>query len=173
MLKCETNTPEVEKEIISLASTSTEIGKQHKNLSTAFEHGQWWVICLDCGSQWSVTDCHKDCIDYVGFESLGEPTESCLNNADLEITDLISEADPTRPNHVELSDRELNQVLAALRHWQNGIRQQMAFEYSYSEYLEDGLTFMSEHEIDELCERFNLGPIPEDDSDKSSNGRKA
>jgi hypothetical protein len=74
---------------------------------------------------------------------------------------LIKNKDAKRVNVNPMSDREFNQVLAALRHWQHSLPEVAEME-RYSEYLEDGLTFMSAEEIDEFCERMNLGPLPED-----------
>lgn len=73
-------------------------------------------------------------------------------------------SDPTRPNSLTMTDQELTQILAALRHWQYCLPAVANME-RYSEYLEDGLTFMHPGEIDELCERINLGPLPAKSAD--------
>jgi hypothetical protein len=73
--------------------------------------------------------------------------------------------EPIRPNKTTLTDRELSQVLAALRFWQKKQEPDNIFnllaikeEWEHFEECEP----MTTEEIDTLCERFNLGPIPEE-----------
>ena len=295
MLRCQTNTPKMEAEVMAAASDSPEVGKLHKNLDTAFEHGQWWVSCVDCGASWSVNDCQKEGVDYFGFEEVSHGDDSCYETGDEDgciagmrcpkcgnhesfkieihtvmefdkegetmfsddsprewdddsycecpechfhgtvatflghppaqkpepkpvqpndilafvnlIANMTADGDPIdsdgaflpdgteddihfemqpedailtmgeliatarklqdkeRPNLVLLSDRELNQSLAAFRHWQHGLPY-VAEDPQYSEYIEDGNTFMDTDEMDALCLRFNLGPIPDEDDKK-------
>lgn len=68
MLKCETNSPEIEKEICE--QFQEEMG-QHKRVQADFEHGQWFVTCVDCGAQWSVNDSS----DGFDFEEITEGDE--------------------------------------------------------------------------------------------------
>jgi hypothetical protein len=54
-LKTEQNTPEIEDEVHEAASVSDRTSG-HADLQADFEHGQWWITCVDCGAQWSVVD---------------------------------------------------------------------------------------------------------------------
>ncbi len=76
MLRCEIQTAEVEAEIFS-ALDKCYITVNHNRLSCDFEHGQWFVTCLHCGSQWSVNDCDPG-IDGFDFEQISDGDESCL-----------------------------------------------------------------------------------------------
>ena len=49
MLKTEQNTEEMQHEVMTL---EPEDGREHENLSAAFEHGQWWLLCGACGASW-------------------------------------------------------------------------------------------------------------------------
>ena len=56
---------------------------------------------------------------------------------------------------IELSDRDIAQVLAALRNWQtDGLNEDLAD--AFSGHFEDHEP-LSDDEIDELCERLNFG----------------
>jgi hypothetical protein len=58
---------------------------------------------------------------------------------------------------MQLTDRELATVLAALRYWQ----QELAANNDaapISDHFQDGPTPLTVDEIDDLCERLNLGP---------------
>jgi hypothetical protein len=80
MLKCETNTPQVENEIMLAANEEISgIKPIHKELTTVFEHGQWWVQCVICGAAWSVVDCQTDGDDAIGFEQVSEGDGFCLD----------------------------------------------------------------------------------------------
>lgn len=76
MLKCETNTAKVEKEV--MAAAAKRLNQVHHHLSAAFDHGQWWMSCLDCGASWSVVDCQRDGVDYLDFEAIDDGDESFL-----------------------------------------------------------------------------------------------
>jgi non-ribosomal peptide synthetase component F len=54
-LKCETDTTEMEVEILAHADASDELS-HHGMTSADFEHGQWFLTCTRCGAQWSVND---------------------------------------------------------------------------------------------------------------------
>lgn len=62
MLKCETNTPEMELRIrAAFQEFMTDRKFPDTEFETVFEHDQWWVIAdvEDEGSlQWSVSDAH-------------------------------------------------------------------------------------------------------------------
>lgn len=69
MLKCETNTPAVEKHVRRAARHRLGTGRYQ----TDFEHGQWWVTELGTGRQWSVVDCETaDGTFYFDFEQVSE-----------------------------------------------------------------------------------------------------
>ena len=55
---------------------------------------------------------------------------------------------------VELSDRDIAQLLAALRNWQLDIEEQDLVE-AFSGHFED-YEPLSDEEIDDLCERLNF-----------------
>lgn len=80
-LKCETNTDDMGDEVIE--SFSGEFGGIHDgHAKAAFEHGQWWVCCANCGAQWSVNDAvgpGSACGFF--FEEVSEGDESCLDAA--------------------------------------------------------------------------------------------
>lgn len=56
MLKCETNTPDVDNEVREAFEASPRATHHGTRIDTFFEHGQWFVTCLPCGAQWSVHD---------------------------------------------------------------------------------------------------------------------
>ena len=72
----------------------------------------------------------------------------------------FTQEEPIRPNTVILSDRELNQTLAALRLWQDYFKDTPAEAHRDEEHFEE-CEPMTNEEIDALCERYNLGPIEE------------
>lgn len=45
-------------------------------VDAVFEHQQWWVVCNNCGGQWSVAD---EVRGRWGFEEVTTPNESCLD----------------------------------------------------------------------------------------------
>jgi hypothetical protein len=57
---------------------------------------------------------------------------------------------------VSFSDRELATVLAALRYWQQDLAANED-EPPISEHFADGATPLTVAEIDDLCERLNVG----------------
>lgn len=52
-LLCEQNTQELEKEIDELLQDDRF--EDHK-AESFYEHGQWFITCLNCGRLWSVVD---------------------------------------------------------------------------------------------------------------------
>lgn len=58
MLNTETNTVAMEQDVQS-AFVHHAYHRAHRRVQTDFEHGQWWVTCLDCGMQFSVVDTDK------------------------------------------------------------------------------------------------------------------
>jgi hypothetical protein len=56
-----------------------------------------------------------------------------------------------------LTDRELTTVLAALRYWQQELAASGG-KPPIRDHFEDGATPLTGEEIDDLCERLNLGP---------------
>jgi hypothetical protein len=87
MLMTETNTRSVERKIraafrnsqqgyrFGLHGESRPKMARHRRIQTDFEHGQWWVIDLDTGAQWSVCDATPGpfCFEQV---TQGEETEA-------------------------------------------------------------------------------------------------
>ena len=71
-LLTETNTTKVERKVMALAAK--KLNGTHHHIDVAFEHGQWWAICKDCGASWSVVDCEPGTLD---FEPIDEGDESC------------------------------------------------------------------------------------------------
>lgn len=69
MLKTETDTPEME-ERIEAAFAVADLVPEGAGFSSAFEHGQWWIIA-DSGATWSVADVING-IDGFGFELISE-----------------------------------------------------------------------------------------------------
>ena len=56
---------------------------------------------------------------------------------------------------IELNDREIAQLLAALRNWQtDSINEDLA--EAFASHFEDHAS-LSDEEIDDLCERLNFG----------------
>jgi hypothetical protein len=82
MLMCETNTKLTENNILD---EFKDLSSCHHDISTYFEHGQWWVTCLDCGASWSVNDCETDGIDCFSFERIDQGDEYCLQNEGREV----------------------------------------------------------------------------------------
>ena len=56
---------------------------------------------------------------------------------------------------IELSDREISQLLAALRNWQTDSLNEDLVE-AFAGHFEDHQP-LSDEEIDDLCERLNFG----------------
>jgi hypothetical protein len=50
------DTPEVERLVMAAAALRFHGRTEHRGLKVDYEHGQWWVTCLDCRAQWSVVD---------------------------------------------------------------------------------------------------------------------
>jgi hypothetical protein len=47
------------------------------DITTDFEHGQWWITCLSCGAQWSVHDLNQHDFD---FEQVSQGDGYCEEN---------------------------------------------------------------------------------------------
>jgi hypothetical protein len=76
-LKTETNTVAIERRVMAVAAT--KLNQTHHHLSVDFEHGQWWVSCVDCGAQWSVVDAEGGTsLDGFDLEQVSDGDESCL-----------------------------------------------------------------------------------------------
>jgi len=74
-LKSTQNFPHIGAEILAKAKGSIEGG--HGPFDTAFEHGQWFVLC-QCGASWSVVDAEGPGIDPdfgLDFEQLEDGDE--------------------------------------------------------------------------------------------------
>lgn len=69
MLPSETNNPEID-DAVKDAFAASDLSDFHPDYSTAFEHGQWWVICK-CGASWSVVDTQ----DGFDFEQVSDGDE--------------------------------------------------------------------------------------------------
>lgn len=65
-LRCEQNTPEMEREVLETADAHGIIG------SPWFEHGQWWIVDNETGAAWSVNDLNDN--DF-SFEQVAEGEE--------------------------------------------------------------------------------------------------
>lgn len=52
-LRTEQNTPKTSAEILECADV---LNPPHQALTIAYEHGQHWITCNDCGAQWSAID---------------------------------------------------------------------------------------------------------------------
>lgn len=70
-LKTETNTPEMEERIKKAFQDSP---LYTHGCDAAFEHGQWWVTCWNCGAAWSVVDAEPG-IDGFDFEEVSHGDE--------------------------------------------------------------------------------------------------
>jgi hypothetical protein len=77
-LLTETNTPEVEAAVLAAAELALRNGLCG-GFGADFEHGQWWVTCLECGRQWSVVDCDPGDFD---FEEVSEGDGYCNDTED-------------------------------------------------------------------------------------------
>lgn len=85
MLKCETNTPEVEAEVKAAFESYNEheLNQVHGRIQADFEHGQWFVTCVDCGAQWSVNDAEgPGSYDGFDFERITEGDYYCEEQED-------------------------------------------------------------------------------------------
>ena len=72
MLNTETNTPAMEKRILQAAHKALK----RRNLSTFFEHGQWWIEHHPSGAQWSVCDAEtRNGEAYFDFEQVTQRSE--------------------------------------------------------------------------------------------------
>jgi hypothetical protein len=71
MLKCETNTPAVEKKVLTAAR---KYFRQRKNIHAVFEHGQWYIMREGAGElteNYSVNDAEGiDTMNGFSFERL-------------------------------------------------------------------------------------------------------
>lgn len=80
-------------------------------------------------------------------------------------TETAPTGETIRPNVVTLTDQELAQCLAALRHWQKtqcpvDTHTLNAIKEEWEHFEDEGIDPMNMEAIDALCERFNLGPLP-------------
>lgn len=74
MLKCETNTPQMEKRIGDAFDARFPQYKGDCNVD--FEHGQWWVNHIFTGAAWAVVDAEGgDSVDGFSFEQVSEGDE--------------------------------------------------------------------------------------------------
>ena len=71
-LLTETDTPAIERKVMSLAAR--RLNQVHHHVTAAFEHGQWWVLCNDCGASWSVVDSEPGPLD---LERIDDGDSSC------------------------------------------------------------------------------------------------
>lgn len=53
---------------------ATDDLRHHENVTTFYEHGQWWATCNACGASWSIVDCNEDELD---LEEIDAGDESC------------------------------------------------------------------------------------------------
>ena len=85
MLKTEQETPESEDEILTAAVRFQSRGNtHHHHLNVDFEHGQHWLTCTDCGSQWSIIDAEgPGTICGFDFEQVSDGDGSCDEGAAL------------------------------------------------------------------------------------------
>ena len=72
LLNTETNTPAMDARILKAAHKALK----RRNLTTFFEHGQWWITHLPSGAQWSVCDASgPSCPDGFDFEQVTQGSE--------------------------------------------------------------------------------------------------
>lgn len=75
--KTATNTSKMELRVREAAREHPGLGG-HDDLDPHFEHGQWWVCCPGCGTQWSVVDATGGAsVDGFDFDQVTEGDESC------------------------------------------------------------------------------------------------
>lgn len=79
VLKSTVNTQQIAAEI--KAEAEKRLGLLHPRLYTTFEHGQWWVTCLECGDLWSVVDCQDKQGIYLNFEIVSGGDSYCLDKS--------------------------------------------------------------------------------------------
>ena len=73
MLKCEIDSPAMEKRILRCARH--HFGARTR-LQADFEHGQWWITVPGTGAQYSVNDCEgSDSFSTFDFEEVTPPDE--------------------------------------------------------------------------------------------------
>lgn len=77
-LQTEQNTPEMELRVMAAAIRLVQFPDGHARLRVEFEHGQWWIICNNCGAVWSVNDATgPGTIDGFCVEQVSDGDESC------------------------------------------------------------------------------------------------
>lgn len=77
MLRCEnvaTNKTDITNEF-----NDSEDGQLHMRTAADFDHGQWFVTCLDCGAQWSVNDAEGRDGEYFQFDMITNGDDYCLS----------------------------------------------------------------------------------------------
>lgn len=77
-LLTETNTPHATRMVMKAAIRDLQFKLDHNKLDVAFEHGQHWVTCKNCGAQWSAADSTPG--DFV-FEEVSHGDEWCQQEA--------------------------------------------------------------------------------------------
>ena len=69
MLNTEKNTAAMERRVLRAAKDAARAGEIHakpRNITTVFEHGQWWIEDRDSGAQWSACDTNRGfCFEQV------------------------------------------------------------------------------------------------------------
>ena len=71
-LRTETNTQKVRWQVYDAA----RVILGNNNITTVFEHGQWWICDPNTGAQWSVCDAEGgDSIDGFCLEQVTPPDE--------------------------------------------------------------------------------------------------
>lgn len=80
-----------------------------------------------------------------------------FNKNGIRVKDFTISKQVNRPNMLTMTDAELNQILAALRLWQEYFINTPVSGHFTDEHFEE-TSPLSTEEIDELCERINIGP---------------
>lgn len=78
-LKTETNTRKMALRVETAVVRGLQLPSGHHHMTVAFEHGQWWAICKDCGGQWSVVD--QDGADNRGVRVRADSAEGVCGRA--------------------------------------------------------------------------------------------
>lgn len=52
----------------------------HEKISVDFEHGQWFITCLDCGAQWAANEAeNRSGEEYYHFDRISFGDEYCYD----------------------------------------------------------------------------------------------